>query len=58
MILLLDQGLPRFVGLRHEGMTALLRSVLEKFSEELELGAVVTVQETQMRMRRLPLRSS
>lgn len=48
----------RIEGLRSEGVTVLLQSVLEEFSEELELGAVVTVQETQMRMRRLPLRGS
>jgi ligand-binding sensor protein len=33
----------------------LLEKVLEEFSEELELGAVVTVQENRMRVRRLPL---
>jgi len=46
----------RIEGLRSEGVTALLQKVLEEFSEELDLGAVVTVQETRMRVRRLPLR--
>lgn len=45
----------RIEGLRSEGLTALLEKVLEEFSEELELGAVVTVQENRMRVRRLPL---
>ena len=45
----------RIEGLRGESLAALLEKVLEEFSEELELGAVVTVQETRMRVRRLPL---
>jgi predicted nuclease of predicted toxin-antitoxin system len=44
----------RIEGLRGEGLVVLLQKVLEEFSEELELGAVVTVQETRMRVRRLP----
>lgn len=48
----------RVEGLRGEDVTALLQTVLEEFSEELELGAAVTVQETRMRVRRLPLGGS
>lgn len=45
----------RIEGLRGKELTSLLQNVIEEFSEELELGAVVTVQETRMRVRRLPL---
>jgi predicted nuclease of predicted toxin-antitoxin system len=48
----------RIEGLRAEGLATLLQKVLEEFSEELELGAVVTAQETRMRVRRLPLSGS
>lgn len=48
----------RIEGLRGEGLATLLQKVLEEFSEELELGAVVTAQETRMRVRRLPLSGS
>ena len=45
----------RIEGLRGKELTSLLQNVIEEFSEELELGAVVTVQEIRMRVRRLPL---
>ena len=45
----------RIEGLRCEGLAGLLRKVMNEFDEELELGGVVTVQETRMRVRRLPL---
>lgn len=48
----------RIEGLRAEGLATLLQKVLEEFSEELELGSVVTAQETRMRVRRLPLSGS
>ncbi|RJP32959.1 MAG: hypothetical protein C4527_05195 [Candidatus Omnitrophota bacterium] len=45
----------RIEGLRAEGLVELLRKVLEECSEELELGAMVTVQINRLRIRRLPL---
>jgi predicted nuclease of predicted toxin-antitoxin system len=45
----------RIEGLRGEALAALLQQVLEQCSEELTLGAVVTVQERRLHIRRLPL---
>ena len=45
----------RIEGLRGEGLTILLQQVLKQCNEDLELGAVVTVQENRIRIRRLPL---
>lgn len=45
----------RIEGLRGDGLAALLQKVFEEFGEDLELGAVVTVQMARMRVRRLPL---
>jgi predicted nuclease of predicted toxin-antitoxin system len=45
----------RIEGLRAEAMANLLQSVLTQCREDLELGAVVTVQERRLRVRRLPL---
>ena len=42
-------------GLKAEGLTAVLAKVLQDWGEELELGAVVTVDAQRSRMRRLPL---
>jgi predicted nuclease of predicted toxin-antitoxin system len=42
-------------GLKAEGLVELLAKVLDEWSEELELGAVVTVDTSRSRMRRLPL---
>lgn len=42
-------------GLKAVGLVTLLEKVIEAWGEELELGAVVTVDENRSRMRRLPL---
>ncbi len=42
-------------GLKADALVALLITVMGAWSEELELGAVVTVDEQRQRMRRLPL---
>lgn len=53
---------PSVIRIRREGLKAvelvtLLEKVIEAWGEELELGAVVTVDENRSRMRRLPLLS-
>jgi predicted nuclease of predicted toxin-antitoxin system len=45
----------RIEGLRGEALTALVQSVLAQAQAELAVGAVVTVQERRLRIRRLPL---
>lgn len=45
----------RIEGLRAEALVALIRRVLDEYDEELELGAMVTVQPGRIRVRRLPL---
>ena len=45
----------RIEGLRAEGLTALIQMLLPQCEAELEQGAVVTVQEGRIRIRRLPL---
>jgi predicted nuclease of predicted toxin-antitoxin system len=45
----------RIEGLRGEGLAALIQRILVEWGEELELGAVLSVDERRMRMRRLPL---
>lgn len=45
-------------GLKAVGLVTVLEKVFEKWGEELELGAVVTVDENRSRMRRLPLLST
>jgi len=45
----------RVEGLKAEGLVRVVEKVLEEWGEELELGAVVTVDERRSRMRRLPL---
>ncbi len=45
----------RLEGLKAEGLVAVLRQVLAEWAEELEAGAVVTVDAKRIRMRRLPL---
>lgn len=42
-------------GLKAAGLVAVLEKVIEEWGEELELGAVVTMDEHRSRMRRLPL---
>jgi predicted nuclease of predicted toxin-antitoxin system len=54
---------PSVIRIRREGLKAvelvtLLEKVIEAWGEELELGAVVTVDENRSRMRRLPLLST
>lgn len=45
----------RIEGLRAEALAALIQSVLAQAGADLEAGAVVTVQEGRLRIRRLPL---
>lgn len=45
----------RIEGLRGEALAALIQSVLAQAGAELAAGAVVTVQEGRLRIRRLPL---
>lgn len=45
-------------GLKAVGLVTVLEKVIEEWGEELELGAVVTVDENRSRMRRLPLLST
>ena len=45
----------RLEGLKADGLVAVLEQVLVEWGEELELGAVVTVDQRRIRMRRLPL---
>jgi len=45
----------RIEGLRGEGLAALIQRILTEWGEELELGAVLSVDERRMRIRRLPL---
>jgi predicted nuclease of predicted toxin-antitoxin system len=45
----------RIEGLRGEALAALLQTVLDQCSEELVQGALVTVQQARIRVRRLPL---
>jgi predicted nuclease of predicted toxin-antitoxin system len=45
----------RIEGLKAAGLVEVLEKVLNEWGEELELGAVVTVDERRSRMRRLPL---
>jgi len=45
----------RLEGLKADGLVAVLERVLKAWGEELELGAVVTVDHRRSRMRRLPL---
>ena len=45
----------RIEGLRAEAAAILLQSVLQECDEDLQQGAVVTVQEGRLRIRRLPL---
>jgi predicted nuclease of predicted toxin-antitoxin system len=47
----------RLEGLKAPGLVVVLEKVLEEWGEELELGAVVTVDASRSRMRRLPLLS-
>jgi len=47
----------RIEGLRAAALTSLLQVVLRLWGEELERGAVATVQEERIRIRRLPLLS-
>jgi predicted nuclease of predicted toxin-antitoxin system len=57
-----NAGLPSVIRIRIEGLHAdalvrLLQDVLTRCEEDLERGAVVTVQPAAIRIRRLPLRS-
>jgi predicted nuclease of predicted toxin-antitoxin system len=45
----------RIEGLRAEALTHLIQAVLAQVDAELTAGAVVTVQEGRLRLRRLPL---
>lgn len=45
----------RIEGLQAETLVALLRRVFEQCGSDLEAGAVVSVQETRIRVRRLPI---
>ncbi len=45
----------RIEGLRAEGFTALIQTLLPECEADLQQGAVVTVQEGRIRIRRLPL---
>ncbi|WP_423224311.1 DUF5615 family PIN-like protein [Candidatus Amarolinea aalborgensis] len=45
----------RIEGLRGQALAALLERLVRDWDEELELGAVLTVQDNRVRMRRLPL---
>jgi predicted nuclease of predicted toxin-antitoxin system len=45
----------RIEGLRAQATAELLQTVLSQSDEDLEQGAVVTVQESRIRVRRLPL---
>ncbi|NJL28376.1 MAG: DUF5615 family PIN-like protein [Thermoanaerobaculia bacterium] len=45
----------RIEGLRGPELVALLMTVLDKCTEDLQAGAVVTVQEQRIRLRRLPM---
>jgi predicted nuclease of predicted toxin-antitoxin system len=45
----------RIEGLRAEGLTSLLKNVLEICGEDLQRGAMVSVTEMSVRIRRLPL---
>ncbi|NTV61919.1 MAG: DUF5615 family PIN-like protein [Oscillochloris sp.] len=45
----------RIEGLRAEALSALIQSVIAQTQADLAVGAVVTVQEGRLRMRRLPL---
>lgn len=45
----------RIEGLRAKPLVELLQGVLDKCRDELELGAMVTVQENRIRVRRLPV---
>ena len=45
----------RLEGLKADSLIAVLERVLHEWGEELELGAVVTVDHRRIRMRRLPL---
>lgn len=45
----------RLEGLKADGVIAVIEKVLDAWGEELELGAVVTVDQRRIRMRRLPL---
>ncbi len=45
----------RIEGLRAEATSTLLQAVLKQCAEDLEQGAVVTVQEGRLRVKRLPL---
>ncbi len=61
-MLLLDQGLPRTttlhlrnLGLKAEQLADLLVRVLEQAGDDLKSGAMVTVTESSVRIRHLPL---
>jgi len=45
----------RIEGLRAQALTNLILTVIGELSEDLELGAVVTVEPSRVRMRHLPL---
>ena len=45
----------RMEGLRAEPLADLLRSVLQQCEEDLSLGAMISVQENRVRIRRLPV---
>lgn len=45
----------RIEGLRGQALAELLERLVRVWDEELELGAILTVQENRVRMRRLPL---
>ena len=47
----------RIEGLRAEGLASLLRKILEKCHDDIIGGAMVSVTERQIRLRRLPLTS-
>jgi predicted nuclease of predicted toxin-antitoxin system len=45
----------RIEGLRAEGFTKLLQRVISQCSRDLEAGTLISVQEHQIRIRRLPI---
>ncbi len=48
----------RIEGLRAEGLTNILQKVLEKCEDDIIAGAIVSVTEKQIRLRKLPLTPS
>jgi len=48
----------RIEGLRAEGLANLLQKVLEKCQDDIIAGAMVSVNQKQIRLRKLPLTSS